>query len=406
MARPTLNINRSRLLSWAFVIQLWTPLVIGGSPTLGGLVWVALSLTLFVIPGFVLFRTKLTLNHFGIIIISTFLIPSIIIGISNIVNYKSDARSTIDILRTLYFSAPFTLGIMISRNSKVCEEFIAKTINISLLSFIIYVILSYVIRNSIDNFELYYGKFDNVVSLRTFAPFANPYDLALVSVFFLLYYLSRFRLAPAYASLFLIATTQSRTGVILAIAGVLASIFSNGRLRRQTLTFGASLLLFASIAFMTIISWDDVKSLYIIANTTGLFDGSSTTLTKRYMQWENLNDLPLLGWGAITSDRIVIENGFIYEIYRCGLLGAYNIFFFYVTPSLVAAYFIIINNKNSAIFPISVFVILTLIGSWSNVFIYQPKISLIYWLLVGILYGSALKRELHPETPQPTRLAV
>jgi hypothetical protein len=387
-AEPRLQISVVAALSLGFLAQFAMPLVAFGSTALGALLWVAVSAAIFLVPCLLL-RSRAADTDWLLITLYVFLLPAIFIAISNALNGKFDGRALAELFRAPYFLLAFFAGVKLAGDRSLLKAFVARTFPWVVALLIGYLVASFVTRDFIDDVEVLYGKIENAVRARLFAPFPNPYDLALFCLLPLFYYaLERKKVAALSVSAVLLAT-QSRTGVLLCIFGFTICALVSRFARRRTLSFALLVLSLLVALVLLVFDLEQMRSIYLISNTLGLFEGQSTTLARRFVQWSYLQDLPLLGWGTIRSVDLVIENAIIYELYRMGILGLYTLFVFYVLPAALALRVIATARNDSLQLAFGLFVLLTILGFGSSVFIYQPKMSLLYWFSVGILYSYA-----------------
>jgi hypothetical protein len=392
ISRPDndLTISVATLLAMGFVLQLCVPLVVFGSTSIGALIWLFCSAILFLLPSLAIpFRTT-PLPQLQVLA-AIFLPPIIFIGISNAVNGKSDGRDIADIFRAVYFAIAFIAGVRVAAVPQRIEDWLLRMARLTLPLLWLYLISSFVLRNEVDNLELLFGKADNAVSARLFAPFPNPYDLALFCLLPIIYCVLTRRRYLTIGFLVVLLASQSRTGLVLLVLAISVLIVWSTRTRGPMVRF--SLLIAGGIlaVFAVFLDFEDIRSIYLISNSIGLVEGQSTTLARRFVQWEYLSDLPLLGWGTVTSANLVIENGLIYELYRTGITGVYTILSFYALPGLLALRTLKTQLRRPAALALAMFVLLTVIGSASSVFIYQPKLSLLYWFSCGALYSFTIE---------------
>lgn len=380
-----LRIRLSSLLAFLFLVQLVLPLVVFGSTALGAFIWVFVSFCFFILPCLLL-PNKIELNGLPWVVLA-FLLPAIFVGISNFNNLKVDPRSIADLIRAPYFLAAFLAGCKLAGARELVEECFSRVFKWFLFLVILYLFGSYILRDMVDDLELLYGKIDNVVSARLFVPFPNPYDLALFCALPFFYFLFLGRMLPALGVFVVLLATQSRTGIILLAIGLIIGAATSLVVRRRMVI----LVLFVGVAIVTallfIVDINMLKASYLVANTAGLLDGNSTTLSRRFAQWAYLTNVPELGFGTVRSADLVIENAIIYEVYRTGVFGLYAIALFYFLPLAIAVMAILVPGVSALVVAMAIFVILTVVGFNSSVFIYQPKLSLIYWIAVGFLYS-------------------
>jgi hypothetical protein len=126
---------------------------------------------------------------------------------------------------------------------------------------------------------------------------------------------------------------------------------------------------------------------YLISNTLGLFDGGSTSLEKRFAQYGELHEVIPLGRGVLPSSSLIIENGFVFEIIKNGLFSVITISLFYLLPTVMALSVYLQREKPLVCEVASIWILACVFGSVSNVFIYPPKISSLYWIMIGLLFA-------------------
>lgn len=378
--------SSTSLLVFGFLVQLSLPLVLFESTALAALIWVVVSICIFAVPCLMV-AGKIRVRGLLPITIAVFLPPAIFIGISNLANLKVDARATADLVRSLYFFVAFLAGAALAKKPEVFEEFFSKNFYWTSVLLIGYLIAAFVFRDAVDDAELFFGKFDNAVGGRLFLPFPNPYDLALFCTLPIFYFILIKRLLLALALTAVLVATQSRTGIVLFAVGLLLCVVVSSQARFWSFKYSMMLFVMIAIMFLLFFDMDDLRSIYLVANTVGLFEGQSTTLSRRFAQWSYLVDLPLLGWGTVRSIDRVIENAVIYELYRTGIFGAYSILCFYFLPALLALRVLWSLGRSPVAVSLAIFVLLTIVGFGSSVFIYQPKLSLMYWFAVGALFS-------------------
>jgi hypothetical protein len=384
-SRPT--VLTVTLLAGGFVLQLAAPLIVGGSTGAGALTWVALSLLVFAVPALLLSGRT---GNADLLVVATlvFVPPAIFIGVANFANGNFAGRDIADYFRPLYFFAAFVAGVKLARTPGAMSRLLRLALPAIAVLLLVYLVASFAARDAVDDLELLYGKIDNAVSGRLFVPFPNPYDLALFCILPLLYSLLERRALLALTFTAVLVATQSRTGILLGAFALLMCAWTSPFARQRVFRLLLPALALGLVAFMFFVDIDDIKSIYLISNTLGLFQGESTTLSRRFAQWTYLQDLPLLGWGTIRSAELVIENAIIYELYRTGILGVYSLLCFYVFPALLALRVLARDCEHIRIV-LAIFVIVTILGFNASVFIYQPKISLLYWFATGALFAYA-----------------
>jgi hypothetical protein len=122
-------------------------------------------------------------------------------------------------------------------------------------------------------------------------------------------------------------------------------------------------------------------------NSIKLLSGESTTLTKRYDQWENLISMDLFGSGVIHTNVQMVENGFLYEIIKFGVFSIITLLFYYTLPVFNSILFLLKNKlfNNRVNFTFAFWIVLFVIGSAMNVFLYQVKLSFVFWFVNGFL---------------------
>jgi hypothetical protein len=382
-----LTVRLVTLLAGGFVLQLWAPLILGGSTGAGALAWVALSLLLFAIPALSLSGR---IGNADVLIVATcvFLPPGIFIGVANFANGNFEGRDLADYFRAPYFFIAFLAGMKLARTPGAMNQLLARALPAIAALLVVYLAASFAARDLVDDLELLYGKIDNAVSGRLFMPFPNPYDLALFCILPLLYCFLERRALLAFLFAAVLVATQSRTGILLCGFALLICGSTSQFARRRIFRLVFPALALVLVAFMFFVDIDDIKSIYLISNTLGLFQGESTTLSRRFAQWSYLQDLPLLGWGTIRSSELVIENAIIYEVYRTGILGVYSLLCFYVFPAFLALR-VLARDRERIRIVLAIFIIVTILGFNASVFIYQPKISLLYWAATGALFAYA-----------------
>jgi hypothetical protein len=383
---------RESLLAWGFLGQLLVPLVLAGSTAAGAVTWVLASIVLFLLPACLLTGSH-AVGAIDRVAAYAFLPPAIFIGIANISNGNFEPRDVVDLFRAPYFLVAFLAGAKLASMPGLLERVLARTFPLIAAALFTYLVASFAARNAIDDLELWYGKIDNVVSARLFGPFSNPYDLALFCTFPLIYCMLAKRWALTLVFAAVLVATQSRTGIILCATGLLfcATISRNAqqgitRWVMPAIVIGAGLL-------VVFLDEQVLMSMYLVSNTLGLFEGHSTTLARRFAQWRFLQDLPWLGWGTVRSSELVIENAVIYEFYRTGVMGVYTLICFYAFPVILALKTLLSNGRDRVQIALAVFVILTVVGFSASVFIYQPKLSLLYWVASGALFVYATSRQ-------------
>lgn len=385
--------SSASLLTFGFLVQFSLPLILFGSTALAALIWVIASICCFAGPCLIV-AGKIEIKGLLTIAIAVFLPPAIFIGISNFSNLKVDARATADLVRSLYFFVAFLAGAGLAKRPEVFVRFFFMSLYWTSVLLIGYLVAALVFIDIVDDVELFFGKFDNAVGGRLFLPFPNPYDLALFCTLPIFYFILEKKLALALALTAVLLATQSRTGIVLFALGLLLCIVVSSQARLWSFRFSMMLLATVAITFLLFLDIDDLRSIYLVANTVGLIEGQSTTLSRRFAQWSYLVDLPLLGWGTVRSIDRVIENAVIYELYRTGILGAYSIFCFYFLPALLAMRVLWALGRNPIAVSLAIFVLLTIVGFGSSVFIYQPKLSLMYWFAVGALFSMLSWRQI------------
>lgn len=381
-----LAVNATTILVVGFLIQFALPLVVFGSTAVGALLWVAVSFGAFILPN-LLFDGRLPKSALLLITTFVFLPPAIFIGAANLANMKVDGRATADLVRSLYFLFAFIAGVKLASRPESLEKFLSQAFKWITALLLAYMCASFFMRDMIDDVELFYGKFDNVVSGRLFVPFPNPYDLALFCTLPIFYYILNKKILAALTLVAVLVATQSRTGILLFAIGLILCFITSNFSRVRTLRFALLLTALTATVLIFVVDLDNLRSTYLIANTLGLIEGQSTTLSRRFAQWSYVSDLPLLGWGTVRSSERVIENAVIYELYRTGALGIYSIFCFYILPACLALKALWLSERTTVSISFAIFVLLTVIGFSSSVFIYQPKLSLTYWFAVGALFS-------------------
>jgi O-antigen ligase len=304
---------------------------------------------------------------------------------------KVEGRATADLFRSTYFFLAFVAGTRLGSRPALLEGLFTRVFRWTLMLLLVYLIAAWALRDRVDDLELLYGKIDNVVSSRIFFPFSNPYDLALFCILPIIYFVLQKRMGLALCLIAVLIATQSRTGLLLLCLAFLICFVISRIARTRMLKFGALIFVAVVLLFILVVDLDDIRSTYLIANTIGLLEGQSTTLSRRFAQWAYLIDLPIFGWGTIRSADLVIENAVIYELYRTGLFGIYTLICFYGFPLALAARSVWSSKGNPLIVALAIFVLLTVAGFSTSVFIYQPKLSLIYWLAVGVLFAHVVK---------------
>lgn len=354
------------------------PLVVLGESALGNALWYILS-SLFVIYIYIVkpkYNSSLeSVRLFSAIALFVCFICSISLAVSGDIS----GRGMAEVIRPLFFATYFLLGYEISRSS---ELKVLSFVRVSALLCFGYLIMDTLYSDFVDDIELYFGKFDNVVSGRLFFPFVNPYDLAIFLIIPSI--LSLYYRKYLYFLIFLILLifTQSRTGLavfMLAFALYLVKYNSSRKLVIYIPAFFVVSLGLLTYVFTT----EAFEGYYVIENTKGLFTGKSTSLSKRLDQFAHLDGLPLFGFGAVPNSLYLIENGFLFEVMKMGVLSVFTVFFYYLLPSMLA---VLILVRSQGVVPVvaSIFILVNFIGSIANVFVYQPKISFLYWTSFGI----------------------
>lgn len=383
----TLSRSQAKKLTLAkilFATQLFFPLIVFKNPGLGNFCWVALSTACFLFSAWLLLE-KLTRQQ--IAIAQIFLLLSALSFASVVFAGPVDVRSLSEVIRPLVFFSALILGLTIGSNATLSAGFMAFVARLLMVYGVMYVVLSILFRNTVDDYELLYGKIDNVVSFRLFAPFANPYDMALAYTLPVLYFLITRNNFFALTCLVTLIFTQSRTGIILCTFATVALLFSGRKLNTRLLRY---VLLFFAVMVISVIQFDLLgyfSKYYLISNTLGLIDGSSTSLDKRFAQYDELGAISLLGEGALGNATLIIENGFIFEMVKNGVISIATISIYYVFPAVLAALIYLKKQRPPAYEAAAIWVAACIIGSMSNVFIYPPKISSLYWIFVGFLLG-------------------
>jgi hypothetical protein len=290
-----------------------------------------------------------------------------------------------DIFRNLSFIIFFLLGASVDRLK--FTTILSKILDFTTFTLFVLLLLSFGFRDIFDDLELYYGKIDNVVGGRFFFPFYNPYDLGLFLIFPFVYYFLKSNLFYLVLSVFLIVGTQSRTAIILMLFVLFLLFIRVKSVRPYVLWFVLVLLTILLFVYINL-DIDLLNNTYLFDNTLKLIQGESTTLEKRFLQW-NFSNYNILGFGVIRTDFIMIENGYLYELLKFGLFSVFSIFFYYIIPFLFSLKCLFFYKRFTALeLSIAIWIIAFVIGSNANVFLYQVKLSFIYWLLVGFFLST------------------
>jgi len=316
-----------------------------------------------------------------------FIVILIIFHITSILaNPQSKFVDLSDIFRNFSFLFFFVLGTSIDkvRASYIVEEllvFIVRTL-------FIFLIVSYLFRDYFDDFENFYGKIDNVVGGRFFLPFYNPYDLGLFLLFPFTLFLLKRNFISFFISFLLIVGTQSRTALLLMVFILLIVFFRIQSVRKNIIYFIIGFIFLLFILYINI-DIDDLSKSYLIDNTQKLLVGESTTLTKRFSQWDYLNYNNLLGLGVIHTNEMMIENGYLYEFVKFGIFSLFSILFYFLIPLLLSIIkLFVFRSQNYFYLAICIWLIVFIIANNANVFLYQVKLSFLYWFIFGVFVND------------------
>ena len=367
--------------SFLFTIIIFFPNILFTNSALNN----AVVLSGFIGLSFLIIIWTKTVSSISILYIYFTICLSFIHSFSILKNIDVGLIDFADIFRNLSFVIFFLVGASVDRLK--FDTILSKIFDFTTLTLFVLLILSYGYRDIFDDLELFYGKIDNVVGGRFFVPFYNPYDLGLFLILPFVYYLLKRRIFHVFLTVFLIFGTQSRTAIILTILILFLLFIRVKSTRPYVLWFLLSLLTILFIIYLNL-DIDLLNNSYFFDNTVKLIEGESTTLEKRFSQW-SFSNFEILGLGLIRTDQLMIENGYLYELLKFGLFSVFSILFYYIIPLLVSlkVWFYHKGHTNLEI-SIAIWIIAFVIGSNANVFLYQVKLSFIYWLMLGFFLNS------------------
>ena len=364
------------------LISAFIPGLIGGESSYGYVAWYLMSVLIIIwrLVSITLREDVQVVLYIALVCVLVVLIVNTIAIFPNLDGY----RVFFELFRVIVFFLMFSFGF----NAYLNRQQIPVKLLLNCIFFfcILYFLANFLFRDFIDDVELLYGKIDNVVSGRLFLPFFNPYDLAMALLIPQMVFLSRHEYIKALVVAVIIFWTQSRTGIIfmfLSIFLIQLSLLNIMTAVRNIFVLSTILIGFLAYAYID----DRFSGTYLVSNTLGLISGDSTSWTKRADQFGYLSDVPLFGYGAVPNSLLIIENGFLYEIVKNGVLSIVNIFFYYLIP-LVLSVYVLCNGKEAGQKIAAVFIVSVFFAGLFNVFIYQAKFSLLYWGAYGWLVSS------------------
>jgi hypothetical protein len=319
-------------------------------------------------------------------------------------------RDLYELHRPLLYVVIFLLPFMMVRNHRQLN-LVANIFTISFLFIALLAINQYLNIN--DALSALYTKEHNIQTGRISAPFLNPYDLAIIALFYFLlfsaYLVRQIRmhyLLLWFSSIAVIVFTQSR-GVVASFAlavvvfVVVCLLFLLPKARRRIPTSRPMLSILAMSCLFGVFSFGLFSSYgsnlhYLVNGYERLLSGDSLgSLDTRLKQMEIALDLAnsnvfiaLFGNGPSKGIMEFVESSYTYYMFRYGLAGLVICYFL---PLLVAIFVsvrsLLLRNYSPA-FPLALSILIWLlilpVASVTNNFTDQIRISFIYYFLVGL----------------------
>ncbi len=257
-----------------------------------------------------------------------------------------------------------------------------------------------------------YTKEANLQAGRVTAPFGNPYDYAFVLSFYVYLFVLRFATLKqsgsvvwAILALALITLSQSRTNVIVVMGGLaflvpLALMADRAAaLRRLSLPieirkYGIIAATIAAGAYIVVAYFgDDVR--YLIGGIERLIvEGRQSSLDERLRQLDVIVDgasanvwIALFGNGVSKDVMPLVESSYAFFLFRYGVAGLVIVFFLPLAVTLwVLGRVLVEVEQRDKFIPMAIFVWFAAlpIASIGNNFTEQPKISFLYYFLMGL----------------------
>ncbi|MDC1209231.1 hypothetical protein N8005_07860, partial [Litorivicinus sp.] len=252
---------------------------------------------------------------------------------------------------------------------------------------------------------------------RASAPMMNPYTLAFVCSYFLIYYSSRVFFLRGPISLFdifcatgfagLILLSQSRS-ILLAVS--VAFVLSFGlnvilyyvcaqkkTFRRGVLLGQIAMLAAAGFLVLAIIDYWGLNYIKLLLNQMSageISESGSVSVRVEQIQrvlnmaMEDLGGL-LAGFGPAKSEFRLLESGYAYVLFRHGLIG----FIFYITVFVFIFIRAYRNFKRRDFTDIHYAIMVFFLGMpfflTSSMHIEHPKASFLFFMLWGVSFGRS-----------------
>lgn len=257
-----------------------------------------------------------------------------------------------------------------------------------------------------------YTKEANVRAGRVTAPFGNPYDYAFVMSFYVYLFAFRFvklrssgSLLGIIVTLALVVLSQSRTNVIvivISLAFVIPAVLvadRAGALRRLLIPVElrkyAIIAAIAATGGLLVVGLFGEEVRYLVGGIERLLhEGRQSSLDVRLRQLEVITDLAsrsvwtaLLGNGVSKDIMPLVESSYAFFLFRYGVLGFLIVF---VLPLMVALWILgrmlleVHREHKYIAMAVLVWFVTLPVASIGNSFTEQPKISFIFYFLMGL----------------------
>tara|TARA_B100001250_G_scaffold413454_1_gene447671 strand:+ start:1889 stop:3196 length:1308 start_codon:yes stop_codon:yes gene_type:complete len=335
---------------------------------------------------------------------------SLIAGLNNLV-----MRDVFELHRPLYYSLIVMSSMIISKNEHLLyRNFLFPFIIIIIVEAFLAIIHPLKIP-VFQNLFLFYTKTPNALGYRATGTFGNPYDFGVVMVFLSILsfqiYLGKkkvYFLALFLICLFSMLLSQSKTALFIFIScflyGSTISLIINRNLKIISKFFlGIIVTIFVGIFF-----YEDIYKLWIesFIYMDKAFDFERVIrksfqtgnrlydlfwVLERYESANLLNWLFGLGIGKGIYDDI--EFGYAIYLYRYGIIGL----FMYISillgtymislKSLMVSKTLKLDNYKKLFYAFHIWSFGIIIGTLANNFIDQPRITFLYFSLVGLSLG-------------------
>ena len=310
----------------------------------------------------------------------------------------------------------FLLFFLFYRNSNIrttkIESMTFKALKIVFLILIIYCILEFLFPDPVRNFSYLIYKRESVPILnnKAIGSFEQTYQFAFILLLPISYVYIRFLKQPSLLRFlifagffFVLLLTQSRSmyftfAVCLLVCLLLPFLYSSVQ---STLRILLLIIAVASLATIIFISYE--KELrdtfaYAFSGIESMASGSNNSVNTRAAQldWalEN-NHFTIIGAG-IGKEEMMLESFYSLYYYRYGILGIGLFLFLSLYTSLLSYRIAKNENDNNALlyYTLFVFYLITPMAIMSSCHQDTPKISLIFYGLIGLVhrkYGELKK---------------